>query len=294
MEFENFAKNLMCKVQLYLGNEFEVLQRTVTKNNGVNLTGFMAKKEGINAYPTIYIDDIYRYDITSEEIEYEAMKLANALRKAGLNKRFDIEAFECYEKISKSIAFKLIDAERNKDLLPDVPHRRFHNLAIVYYCMMDCEDLGNRGFILIRNEHLDMWNMEEESLYEDVLNNMDNLLPASMMNMKELIDEIAGKNIMEQECTMYVLTNEFKTFGAAVLLYKGFLEKVSKKIGGSFYILPSSVHEVIALPESSGTDVRAMLDVVTSVNAYELKEEEILADSVYFYDCDRAELEWIL
>ena len=82
---------------------------------------------------------------------------------------------------------------------------------------------------------------------------------------------------------MMVLSNQKNFFGASVILYSEQLRKVSEELGQDLYILPSSVHEVILLPEA-GQDPDALRATVKRVNETEVRREEVLTDSVYRYD----------
>ena len=53
------------------------------------------------------------------------------------------------------------------------------------------------------------------------------------------------------ELQMYVLTNKYKLWGAAAFLYPGVLKATAKRFGKDLIILPSSVHEVILIPQDN-------------------------------------------
>ena len=90
---------------------------------------------------------------------------------------------------------------------------------------------------------------------------------------------------------MWVLTNKERVFGASALLYDNQLEKVAEKIKEDFYILPSSIHEVIIVPKKYGAPKDYMVKMVREINGENLDMEERLADNVYFYSIDTKELQ---
>ena len=86
---------------------------------------------------------------------------------------------------------------------------------------------------------------------------------------------------------MYVLSNKSRVNGAACILYKDLLKDFSIEMDKNLYILPSSTHEVILLP-SDGTQESAHLKaMVQEVNRTQVDEEEVLSDSVYYYDREK-------
>jgi len=85
---------------------------------------------------------------------------------------------------------------------------------------------------------------------------------------------------------MFVATNSKKVNGAGVILYDGLLRTFAEKIGGDFFILPSSVHEVIFVPANGDIDARHLIQMVKEVNATEVAPDEVLSDNVYMYHAD--------
>ena len=85
-----------------------------------------------------------------------------------------------------------------------------------------------------------------------------------------------------------------KMNGAACMFYPGVLEDFGKKLGRDFYLLPSSVHEVILVPADETVSKEALWEIVTDINRTQVAEEEILADSVYYYDRKKDRILWIL
>lgn len=293
MNFQEFSRLLVCKVQLFLGNEYEISTNEVTKNNGVELTGLIAKKEGINTYPTVYINDFYSEFMTENEVEYLAVKLSQRLKNAAPSLDIDISEFTDFNKAKYRIAFKVINGEKNKELLMAVPHRRIHNLAVVYIFIMDNQDLGGRGTILIRNEHADNWEVDEETLYKRSMENMQTILPVQIVKMKDMINEMYGEDIVTEDANMYVVTNKDKFYGAGCICIKEILRDVYNQVGEDYFVLPSSIHEVIVLPDNGKFDIKELLLNVTEINRTQVSDEEILADSVYYYNHEKDELSWL-
>lgn len=92
-------------------------------------------------------------------------------------------------------------------------------------------------------------------------------------------------------CPMYVATNSKKLNGACVMLYDGLLRDFARKVGRSFYIIPSSIHEVILIPDTLDMDIRYMKAMVKEVNGTEVALDEVLSDNVYRYDIDTDRIE---
>lgn len=284
MSYDEFCSYMQEKIQQYYGVEADVRLHSVKKVNGVVLWGISVVMQNRNIMPTLYLEHFYddykegtpMYQIISNFIDnYE---------KACIYEDFDIGFFENYEKVKPHLGYKLINYEMNRELLQEIPYKRYLDLAIVCFCNIVDDRLG-KGTILIRNEHLDIWNMNAEILIEDSMKNMQRMSPPELLNMsqvlKELYDDPAG--LIAAKLPMYVLTAREKVFGAACLLYDGQLESIAKIVEDDFYLLPSSIHEVIILPKKYGTDEKYLSQMVDEINHEQLDREEILSNHAYLY-----------
>ena len=83
---------------------------------------------------------------------------------------------------------------------------------------------------------------------------------------------------------LYVLSNEKRCQGAAAILYPGILAEAARRLKGSFYILPSSIHEVILLPDDGRGNGDGLHEMIADINQSQLREEEVLSDYAYRYD----------
>ena len=169
--------------------------------------------------------------------------------------------------MKERIVYKVIRRESNEELLMQVPHECYLDLAIVYYALMENTEFGT-ATLLIRNEHLKEWGITKEEIAEAAKKNTPSLL---RLEVRVLADY------------MYIVTNSITSFGAAVMLYDDFWKRMRTLIGENFYVLPSSVHELILIPECYVMDKRRLQEMVKEVNRTEVENEEILSDNVYYY-----------
>lgn len=308
MNFDLFKESMIQILQESLGEEYTIFTDTVIKNNGVELTGMIIKEKDNNASPTIYIDELYK--------EYQRgvslKKLADTVRQIYKENQYEeevnLQKFKNYESAKEKIVYKLIGEEKNKKLLQSIPHRVFSNLAIVFYYVVDEPPFYGKASILITNVHLKYWKIDEEELYQNAIRNTPFLLPPQIQNIEDVMHDIMKNELTQDETIeemmnrlkkdllgidkvpMYVLTNNRKLQGAACMLYPGVIRKFAKTLNKNIYILPSSVHEVILLAEDASSNKKDLLSMVTEINATQVDECEVLADSVYFYDLEEDRL----
>ena len=89
---------------------------------------------------------------------------------------------------------------------------------------------------------------------------------------------------------MYVLTNQRNINGATSIIYNDILKRIAKVIGESYYILPSSINEVIIVPDNEIFKKDYLIDMVRSVNMECVAGNEILSDRVYHYPENRFDI----
>lgn len=305
MEFTSFKTLVRDEVAKRTGEQFHVRINDVTKNNGVVLSGITMLQDDNNISPTIYLNKYYEAyengDITLRCIVDEVL---DTYERNKVNQSVDMRFFMNYERIKDRIIFKLIHAERNKELLKDIPHIRYLDFAVVFQCLISDEMFGN-ATIMIHNAHLKIWEITENELYEKAIKNTPVLQRYDIKTMKDvlcemmLLEEMEGKEILNkneyiedlQDATpMYVLSNRTKVQGASCILYPNILKDFASAVKSDFYILPSSVHEVILLPAQGDEDKEGLKRMVCEVNETQVEREEVLSDSVYYYSQEKGEL----
>lgn len=295
MEFNNFTELVQKEVAKKVGENYHVKLNDVMKNNGVVLRGITLLQDGGNISPTIYLNPYYdayeNGEITIAAIVTDVLE-TYMQNKSSCN--IDMKFFLNYEAVKSRIIFKLINTEKNRELLEDIPHIPFHDLSIVFQYLVSGEQFRD-ATILIRNVHIGLWKVNAHDLYECALENTPLLQGYELADMKTILGEYYASGViddeeiedMQQEVPMYVLSNKSRVNGAACILYKDLLKDFSMEVDKDLYILPSSTHEVILLP-SDGTQESAQLkEMVQEVNRMQVAEEEVLSDSVYYYDREK-------
>lgn len=292
---EEFMKKVTKAMEEYMGEGYRVAIQKVRKNNGVFLTGISVFGKGRNISPTVYLEEFYeqyRKGISFGEIMKDIIQ---CYETHICRKNLDMSFFSDYEWIRKRIAFKLVNREKNHELLKEVPYIPFLNLAVLFFCTIQNEWIGN-GTVLVRNHHLKMWNVNQEKLFEDARRNTPISYPAKSYGMSDLLAEITEacpdlrENGAEEEkrkeelIPMCILTNEQKTYGASVLLYEELLRKTADQMESDLVILPSSIHEVIAVPVADAAEAVSMEGMVREINQTQVDVEDVLSDQVYYYE----------
>ena len=299
---EVFTEIIKSEMEKIYSSKCKVDVLNVVKNNGLHLTGITICNRESNMAPTIYLDGYFADYKDGRTMENICKEIVQVYEKNKVQKDFSLEQVTDFKNVKDRICFKLVNREKNAELLADTPYVEYQDLAIVFYILIS-KDKNGITSITVRNSLMDMWGMDADILYHLAKKNTQRLFRGRVSSMMEVMAEIIGDSAdaLEEEMVeaffdmdvyedsafpMYVATNIFKMNGACILLYDGVLEKFAEKIGGDFYILPSSVHEVLFVPANGDMDARYLIQMVREVNATQVAPDEVLSDSVYMYHAD--------
>ena len=292
MEIKEFARKVCNAISRELGEAYRVELKEVRKNNGVILHGMMILSQPQNVAPTIYLDSFWEDYEQGTTLAETIRRLLAVYRRDVPAGRIDMDFFHSFEKVKDRICYRLIGRERNEELLEDVPYLEFLDLALCFYYAYQGESLGE-GTILIHNSHVKMWNIGTAELLRLARVNTPRLFPSVCSSMEEVFHEIMGDR--EEDCgelradslpemPMRVLSNVKRMHGAVCMLYPEVLEKLAEEEQQGFYILPSSIHEVILLKDTGLGTPEDLKRMIAEVNNTQVAPEEVLSDSLYYYD----------
>lgn len=287
---EEFGNKICKALKESMGAGYDAAYKEVTKNNGVCLHAIMINKKGSNVSPAIYIDELYGDYEEGRSFGDIVYDILCVYQRNAREIRMDMEFFTHFERVKDRVLYKLIHRESNRNLLMDIPYIEWNDLALVFYYSFEDERFG-KATILIRNSHMNMWKINQSVLYENAKKNMLRLRPEEMLPIKQIISEILTQNSVaytvsgqEPEVAMYVLSNRERLYGAAALLYAESLKELAGKLNKNLIILPSSVHEVLLVPDDGMTEKDFFKEMVKEVNDTQVEPEERLSYNVYHYD----------
>lgn len=257
-------------------------------------------QDGENVTPNIYMEGFYREYLDGrrmEDIEADAARLYEGCRiKGGLS----LPDMTDFEAVRGLICFKLVNRERNREKLKSMPHRDFLDLAIVYFVPVTI-DGEKSGTITVTDHMFRLWQTDEETLYGYALENTRRLYPVILQSLEDVIRDVMGDDAPEglfperdgiPAVPLYVLRcNKGDMSSAAAILYGDILREFGQE-HGNFYILPSSIYEVLLTPAGPGpADDRYMCGMVRAANTEQVLPDEVLSDNAYYYHADTGEIE---
>lgn len=294
MKYENFKDVVIEKFKDYLSEEYKDMQLRVERVckvnrilDGISLVG---KSAGANMFPTIYIDHMYEEYLACNDLQEVMKKWAACVEQ--VMKDMDKIGTIDFADAKDNIVFQLVNTQQNREMLAGVPHREYLDLSIAYRWIVNIDSDGIQN-ILITNKMAKQMGLTEEQMFNLAMKNTRRILPPTVKSMNDMIrdrmpSEIADMMIGEMsdapdESMMWIISNEMGINGAVSMLYEDQLQALAAKLDEDLYILPSSIHEVIAVSADKG-DLNELAAMVAEANLNEVELDEILSNQVYHYD----------
>lgn len=290
MDFKTFTDEVRDNIGDYLlqYDIDEISVNKVTKNNGLVLTGITIREEGKNIAPNIYLDGYYQQYLAGESMHDIYSDIAGVYRdSAVMSSNYSANITE-YD--SSRLFIKLVGIEENREYLENVVYEPFQDMAATVRCISSMDEHGIASYA-VTQEVLMSWGVNRSEVIEAAKANTTELFPPRIVDMNVMLKEMTGADMPEfpDGERVYVITNSTGINGAASILNPEVLETASKRLGGDLLILPSSIHECIALRDND-LDADFFAEMVREVNSQVVQREEKLTDSVYRYDAEEKKL----
>ena len=241
-------------------------------------------------YPTVYLNHVYEEYKKSGDLqgtlELAAFYLAGACREAERkNGRIILQD------APESIVMSLINTEQNREMLGYMPHREFEDLSVIYRYVIDT---GNPvESVPVTVEMAEGIGMGEKELFDAAVENTRRLFPPTVELLNDIIVEMFMDGGFSEEAAremgsviqtpMYCISNKMSINGAVSMLYGDVIHGVSEQLGSDLYILPLSVHEVMAV-QTEGAAAKELAELVEKNNMSKIRLGDRLSNQVYRYD----------
>lgn len=303
MSYNQFLEEIKAVVQKRLGEGYEIQIQQIRKNNGVLLDGLIIGKARNSIAPTIYLNSYYinySHGMSINEILEEIMSTYKETVDVSLG---FIKGILDFNNLRNKVVLKLIQKEKNQELLKEVPYFEFLDLAVVFYILLD-ENQGGQMTALIHNCHMEQLGITGEELNYLAKKNTPVLFPPEIRTMEEVIRGIFTKQLSEFDVdslkylfrtdqsnpSIYVLSNKKQINGAGCILYEGFMNQFAEEQRADIIIIPSSVHETLLISDGENLKYKELKEMVCQINQSEVPEEDVLSSNIYRYEREKDQI----
>lgn len=285
------------------GNVYDINIHKIMKNNGIVLDGLTIRKENELVSPNIYVNPYFEDYQMGKPITVIMEEIILRYRRLCNEHEINVLDITDFNNVKDRIVLRLVNYEKNKEMLKVCPYRRYLDLAITFRYMVSKDSMGIASSIVSREE-FDLWQVDFEELYHLALFNtmrefpwrMDSLVKVVTESIRGQANDVLPESMieelerMENGVNMYVLTNDHGINGATCILYDNVIRNFAKVQDCNVFILPSSVHEVMLVPENTETEPEFLEELVMEANKSAVGLIDLLSDHIYYYDREREQI----
>lgn len=285
---DEFKQYIRDNIKSYLPDNYQdatINFETFTKK-GKTIEGMLIGNEEQKIVPRISINGVYDSYSMNENLDIAMNELASIVEHS----QTEAEKINL-TKMTDNITIKIVSLDQNRELTKVAPHKIKDDMLITYQWIANINEGGFHS-ALVRNEMMGSIGLDTDELHRIALKNTERIFPPVIGDIQHMIFEESvplEEFIIEEKglrLPMYVITNKIMVNGAATIFYPGVMENLAEKFGRNIYILPSSVHEIILMPDDENIDIRSLEDIVRSVNQDQVEPEDRLSNHVFLYDKD--------
>lgn len=251
----------------------------VEKANGIIMTGILKRFEGSNISPTVYIDADYAEGKSIDEAAQRVSDIIEANKQAN----FDVNMLTDYSKAKPLLKARLYNKKTTAEVKRSARSYGFSDLIITPY--IDLNDYMPGATTKITKQLIEHWGITERTVIDTAIKNTAGDI--EIKSMREIMREMMGledemfEAMVPEDAGMYVISNKRRMFGAIGAI--SVKEKLQEMFPQGYAILPSSVHEIIAIPLAEGSTEEDLSQMVHEVNTTQVAPEEVLSGHAYIF-----------
>lgn len=295
LTFGEFVDEVRRSIKDYLPEKFADAEVHVDQFQKLNTAylGMQVKREDQMVVPNINLNGMYAQ--YQEQGHTMAAMLTMIAQQVQMAPEIRTDWLKDYSQVKDHLFIRVSDAKENEGVLKNAPHKEVDGLAVSYHIAIE----GMQASTPVTYQMMEMYGVTAEQLHADALESTQKLYPVKYASMAEVMQQMMGiepdmaADMMPpmEGPQLMVLTNTQGMHGAGALLYPDQLETIAQQMGTDFFVLPSSVHEVLILPDDGSQDLDSLQFMVREINRTEVAPEDRLSDFVYHYDAQDHVLE---
>lgn len=294
LTYEQFKAQIENRIKNFLPEEFadySMKFQIITKSGYEYEALLITPPSGSNVTPALNITEAFKKYEEGKSMEVILYNLADIRMNTSLPSFDQREVFD-FEKIKSKIFPRIVNTATNQKFLLNKPHKEIEDLSIMYDLRIAFNE-NEMSAALISNDMMKIWNKSVEEIHSIAMSNLEEL-PFVLNNLESILSgseetvEIEDINLADYDVPFFVLTNNQKHKGAVMAISNAIMDRITKKFG-NVYILPSSIDEVIIVPQTmtGNLDIADLKRMVCDVNSSEVQPEDQLSDHIYEYDYEK-------
>ena len=199
---------------------------------------------------------------------------------------------EDYEKVRGQLILRLLNTEAEQEKFQGAVYEQFEDIAVVLYAKLGTLN-GGTVTMRIHKTFLEGWGKQKEEVFSQAMKNMMEYTPPRIYFLEALLMDLGyeGENFMEESITLdcspmgNCLTTTDRTHGAAIVFLPGVAERLYHLFGGGFYLVFTSIHEVM-IHREDGVEPETLQKILIQTMEESTPMEERLTSHIFHYDLE--------
>ena len=296
-EFMEMAKQeILRQLPEDVRNGLSLKEVEVVKINDQKNHGFCFQKDGSKASPTLYLDqayDLFRHGASLERLMGDVTRAY--LENIGRGND-PAEPDLSFDNIRDKLSLRLVETKRNREYLLDKPHLDVGNGLALICDLQLSRNMSECWRTVVNNGIAEANGYDKNELFQEAIRSAVKIDPPEMKDLQDVVfGDKDGRNLLSGTDAplkdnagsiepIYLISSRSRQFGAAAFFYPGVKEQAADILGEGYTVLPSSLHEVLLVPDSSQIPVRDLQNMVKETNRSQVEPKDILSDNIYHFD----------
>lgn len=294
LTYAQFKIEAAAKIKSYLPEEYQDYKVEIQPivKSAVKYDALFVKpvNETINVTPSLNLSDAY--DEYRNGKSFEAIMHELAYIRASVSMSipgFSKEDVVNYNWVKDKIYPRLINTGMSEEYLSNKPHKDIEDLSVVYTIRFSSDERGVAS-AAITYDLLDLYGVDKDTIHKQAMSNLAKEKP-KFMNIADMLFKPNAKekkieNIYPEdyEVPFFVLSSQNGTCGAVMVLNPKLMDAITKNFG-DVYVVPSSVHEVLIVPQHV-MPANLLAKMCTEINSREVPDQDVLSNNIYEYDAE--------
>lgn len=295
----------------------------IVKQNRYTVSGISIIYPSKYMSPVFYLEPFFkmaREDVRMGQIISDILMILKAAESIGGEKADTVKLD--WENIRDKAYPRLMNYEKNRKLLSEVPHKRFLDLAVTYYIEIPMQS-GVSGYMPVRMPLFEMWRIGLQELQETALYNLQHhiapnvisayglqkMTEANHMETNDMEEKEGGSDITPHQSSaeglkerpdseeterlkqQYILAAPKFSYGAEILLHTDIIEGMAEMLQADLYIVPLAVDAVEMVPVGKGISLEEIYEEMRTVESMKMANADFLSNHLYIYRTDTRKIE---
>lgn len=267
---------------------FEIKEELIMKSSS-ELHGIIVRSSGKSVAPVFYYEDFYRSYINGVSIDSSVKQIFDYMLKNDLPGEDFGDKISRWKEAKDHLIIKLINAQRNRKLLKDVPHRRIGDMAAIVQIHIESEEIG-AGTVIVDDMLLSIWDISTEKLFEQAFKNM-NKFELDISDLRSFAPP--NKELPVDGPNIYVLRYKAEIFGAPAILNTKKIMEFAEKKETDLFVMPVSIHEALLIEYRDDISREFLYGMLSSINSDHAVQDNVLSYDVFLLKRGNSELTYV-